>query len=88
MSRCFGSRGALELFGSHGLQYLRYDLLGAIRDLLAPRASTDADPDELLTAAQVAEVLQVVPATVRAWIQSDALAGSRPGNGKQPGRTY
>jgi excisionase family DNA binding protein len=32
--------------------------------------------------------LQVIPATVRTWIQSGALRASRPGNGAEPGRTY
>lgn len=44
--------------------------------------------DELLTVAQVARELQVVPGTIRSWIQSGALKSTRPGNGKQPGRTY
>jgi excisionase family DNA binding protein len=44
--------------------------------------------DELLTVAQVAQTLQVIPATVRTWIQSGALRASRPGDGTQPGRTY
>ena len=37
---------------------------------------------------QAADELQVIPATVRTWIQSGALRASRPGNGAQPGRTY
>jgi excisionase family DNA binding protein len=49
---------------------------------------TETDPDELLTVGQVARELQVIPPTVRTWIQSGALRASRPGNGLQPGRTY
>jgi excisionase family DNA binding protein len=41
-----------------------------------------------LTVAQVASALQIVPGTVRGWIQSGALKASRPGNGAQPGRKY
>jgi excisionase family DNA binding protein len=52
------------------------------------RAPTESGADELLTVAQVASDLQVVPGTVRSWIQSGALKSIRPGNGKQPGRTY
>jgi len=48
----------------------------------------ESDPDELLTVAQVARELQVIPPTVRTWIQSGAMRASRPGNGLQPGRTY
>jgi excisionase family DNA binding protein len=48
----------------------------------------ESGADELLTVAQVARELQVVPGTIRGWIQSGALKSSRPGNGKQPGRTY
>ncbi len=44
--------------------------------------------DELLTVEQVAEQLQVIPDTVRTWIQSGALPASRPGNGKSLGRKY
>jgi excisionase family DNA binding protein len=54
--------------------------------LLPPRS--ESGPDELLTVGQVAKELQVIPATVRTWIQSGALRASRPGNGVQPGRTY
>ena len=51
-----------------------------------PRSGSDADG--LLTVEQVAGELQVIPATVRTWIQSGALRASRPGRGGQPGRTY
>jgi excisionase family DNA binding protein len=44
--------------------------------------------DELLTVEQVASELQVIPPTVRTWIQSGALRASRPGDGKKPGRKY
>jgi excisionase family DNA binding protein len=67
------------------LRYLRQE----IRDTAArsaPRPETDAG--ELLTVEQVAAELQVIPPTVRAWIQSGALPASRPGNGKKPGRKY
>ncbi len=50
--------------------------------------SSESGPDELLTVKQAADELQVIPATVRTWIQSGALRASRPGNGAQPGRTY
>ena len=53
---------------------------------LPPRS--ESGPDELLTVKQAADELQVIPATVRTWIQSGALRASRPGNGTQPGRTY
>jgi excisionase family DNA binding protein len=49
---------------------------------------SESGADDLLTVGQVAEELQVIPATVRTWIQSGALQASRPGNGVQPGRTY
>ena len=45
-------------------------------------------PTSSLTVMQVADALQVVAGTVRSWIQLGALKSSRPGNGKQPGRTY
>jgi excisionase family DNA binding protein len=53
---------------------------------LPPRSESGSD--ELLTVKQAADELQVIPATVRTWIQSGALRASRPGNGAQPGRTY
>lgn len=67
------------------LRYLRQSL----RDSLCrPGLGAGADDDELLTVEQVASELQVIPPTVRAWIQSGALPASRPGNGKRPGRKY
>ena len=45
-------------------------------------------PDELLTVEQVAQLLKVIPDTVRTWIQAGALTASRPGNGTRPGRKY
>lgn len=67
------------------LRYLRQDVREALHGP-TPRAVPDAD--ELLTVEQVAGELQVIPPTVRAWIQSGALPASRPGNGKKPGRKY
>ena len=67
------------------LRYLRQELRDSMRPP-GPRAGSDGD--ELLTVEQVAAELQVIPPTVRAWIQSGALAASRPGNGKKPGRKY
>jgi excisionase family DNA binding protein len=71
------------------LGYLRDEILGWMR-AREPSASPaeESGTDELLTVVQVADALQVVPGTVRSWIQSGALKSSRPGNGKQPGRTY
>jgi excisionase family DNA binding protein len=57
-------------------------------ELRGPAASGIGEGSALLTVAQVAEELQVIPGTVRTWIQSGALRASRPGNGAQPGRTY
>ena len=71
------------------LRYLREEILGWIQTHeTPPPPANESSADELLTAAQVAEALQVVPGTVRSWIQSGALKASRPGNGAQPGRTY
>ena len=71
------------------LRYLRAEILGWIQTHeTPPPPANESSADELLTAAQVAEALQVVPGTVRSWIQSGALKASRPGNGAQPGRTY
>ena len=47
-----------------------------------------SEPDELLTVGQVADEMQVIPGTVRGWIQSGALRAIRPGDGLEPGRTY
>ena len=70
------------------LRYLREEILGWIQTHEIPRPINESRPDELLTVGQVASALQVVPGTVRSWIQSGALRSSRPGNGAQPGRTY
>lgn len=70
------------------LSYLRVELLEAIRSDDRPTAKSEPKPDELLTVDQVAQALQVIPDTVRAWIQSGALRASRPGDGKRPGRKY
>src|SRR6185437_12234970 len=67
------------------LRYLRQELRDSMRQT-APRAGLDGD--DLLTVEQVAAELQVMPPTVRTWIQSGALPASRPGNGKKPGRKY
>lgn len=65
---------------------LRQEVLETIR---APNAHPQGnEPDELLTVDQVAQILKVIPDTVRTWIQSGALKASRPGNGTQPGRKY
>ena len=53
-----------------------------------PTRRSESDPDELLTVGQVARELQVIPPTVRIWIQAGALRASRPGNGLQPGRHF
>jgi len=71
------------------LRYLREEILGWIQTHENPSPpANESSADDLLTAAQVAEALQVVPGTVRSWIQSGALKASRPGNRAQPGRTY
>jgi len=71
------------------LRYLREEILGWIQTHeTPPPPANESSADELLTAAQVADALQVVPGTVRSWIQSGALKASRPGSGAQPGRTY
>jgi len=68
----------------HELRYLRQD----VREALHSDLREAPDADELLTVGQVATQLQVIPPTVRTWIQSGALPASRPGNGKKPGRRY
>ena len=91
--RYFGVEAALrDIFRDvvrDELRYLREDILGWIQahEPPAPPAN-ESSSDELLTVAQVASALQIVPGTVRGWIQSGALKASRPGNGPQPGRTY
>jgi len=66
------------------LRYLRQD----VREVPHSNLREGPDADELLTVGQVATQLQVIPPTVRTWIQSGALSASRPGNGKKPGRKY
>jgi excisionase family DNA binding protein len=71
------------------LRYLREEILGWIQAKETPAPPVkESSSDELLTVAQVASALQIVPGTVRSWIQSGALKASRPGNGTQLGRTY
>jgi excisionase family DNA binding protein len=67
------------------LRYLRQEIREAAR---RPTAPSQPERDELLTVGQVAEELQVIPDTVRTWIQSGALRASRPGRGDEPGRKY
>jgi len=63
--------------------------VGAIRSVNSDGKSGDCrDASGVESAPQVADALQVVPGTVRSWIQSGALKSTRPGNGVQPGRTY
>jgi excisionase family DNA binding protein len=92
IDRLFGVEAALrELLRDvvrDELRYLRGEILGWLEEQGRPAPSTESDAEEILTVAQVASALQVVPGTVRSWIQSGALKSSRPGNGKQPGRTY
>ena len=66
-------------------EQIREELLNLPQELSesvsrSPR-SGQSGPDELLTVKQAADELQVIPATVRTWIQSGALRASRPGNG-------
>jgi excisionase family DNA binding protein len=71
------------------LRYLREKIIGWIQAKETPAPPVnESSSDELLTVAQVASVLQIVPGTVRTWIQSGVLKASRPGNGSQLGRTY
>jgi excisionase family DNA binding protein len=71
------------------LRYLREEIIGWIQAKETPAPPVnESSSDELLTVAQVASVLQIVPGTVRTWIQSGVLKASRPGNGSQLGRTY
>ena len=67
------------------IRYLRQEIREAA---YKPTARSEPEPDELLTVGQVADELQVIPGTVRTWIQSGALRASRPGRGAEPGRTY
>ena len=67
---------------------LRQEVLETIRAPDARPQGSEPNPNELLTVDQVAEVLKVIPDTVRTWIHSGSLKASRPGNGTQPGRKY
>ena len=67
------------------LRYVRQEIREAAQ---RTTARTEPEPDELLTVAQVADEMQVIPGTVRGWIQLGALRASRPGGGLEPGRTY
>lgn len=92
IDRLFGVEAALrELFRDvvrEELRCLRAEVLGRLGEQGRPAPPPESAADELLTVAQVARDLQVVPGTIRSWIQSGALKSGRPGNGKQPGRTY
>src|SRR5881394_3938387 len=70
------------------LRHFREEMLEAIRVHDSPPPKNQPNPDELLTVEQVAQLLKVIPDTVRTWIQSGALRASRPGNGTGPGRKY
>src|SRR5205814_5905575 len=70
------------------LRHLREEMLEAIRAHDGPHPKNEPNPEELLTVAQVAQLLKVIPDTVRTWIQSGALTASRPGDGARPGRKY
>ena len=70
------------------LRHLREEMLEAIRAHDGPPPKNEPNPEELLTVEQVAQLLKVIPDTVRTWIQSGALRASRPGTGTRPGRKY
>jgi excisionase family DNA binding protein len=70
------------------LRHLREEITAWIQIHETPARQKESRSDELLTVGQVANTLQIVPGTVRAWIQSGALRASRPGKGAQTGRTY
>lgn len=70
------------------LRHLREEMLDAIRAHGSPPPKNEPNSEELLTVEQVAQLLKVIPDTVRTWIQSGALRASRPGNGTRPGRKY
>ena len=70
------------------LRHLREEMLEAVRAHDGPPSKNEPNPEELLTVEQVAQLLKVIPDTVRTWIQSGALTASRPGNGTRPGRKY
>ena len=73
---------------SDELRHFREEMLEAIRVHDRPPPKNEPSPEELLTVEQVAQLLKVIPDTVRTWIQSGALRASRPGNGARPGRKY
>ena len=64
------------------LRYLRQDVREALH---GPTQLGAPDVDEFLSVEQVAAELQVIPPTVRAWIQSGALPASRPGKRPKAG---
>jgi excisionase family DNA binding protein len=66
----------------------REEILEALRGHDKVPPMNEPNPNELLTVEQVAQLLKVIPDTVRTWIQSGALTASRPGNGTRPGRKY
>ena len=71
------------------LRCLREEILGWIQTRETPASpAAESSGDEPLTVAQVGDALQVVPGTLRSWIQLGALRASRPGNGAHLGRTY
>jgi len=70
------------------LRHLREEMLEAIRAHDGPPPKNEPNPEERLTVEQVAQLLKVIPDTVRTWIQSGALRASRPGTGTRPGRKY
>jgi len=67
------------------LHHFREEMLEATRahDRLPPM--NEPAPDEFLTVEQVAQLLKVIPDTVRTWIQAGALTASRPGKRLAPG---
>lgn len=70
------------------LRHFREEMLEAIRVQDRAPLMNEPAPDELLTVEQVAQLLKVIPDTVRSWIQAGALTASRPGSGARPGRKY
>jgi excisionase family DNA binding protein len=68
------------------LRRLREEVLDAIRAHHSPPPKNEPSREEFLTVEQIAQLLKVIPDTVRTWIQSGALRASRPGDGT--GRKY
>jgi excisionase family DNA binding protein len=68
------------------LRHLREEVIDAIRAHDSAPLKNEPSPEEFLTVEQVAQLLKVIPDTVRTWIQSGALRASRPGDGT--GRKY